>query len=137
MAKRCAVCNKTYPDHLKACPHCKAVEQDSGVGVGQQPPKTAGEEAASDRALAALLGEDEVIEVLREDSSPSGKKPTGVAPDDQAALDAVIEIQPEDSSPSGRRPTDVAPVGAQEGEGTQPATPSAASESILEGPQDI
>jgi hypothetical protein len=137
MAKRCAVCHKTYSDNLSACPHCKAAAQDSGVGVGQQPPRTAGEEAASDQALAALLGEDEVIEVLGEDSSPSGKRPAEATAEEPAALEEVIEIQPEDSSPSGRRPTDVAPPGAPAGDVAHTAALAPASESVVEGSREL
>jgi tetratricopeptide (TPR) repeat protein len=156
MAKQCAVCNQSYPEHLPACPYCKAAnpafskehapEQslpfllpgDSRIDLGTQPPPKSGDSAASDQALHALLADtpDDVIEVLPEGSSASGKKPAGV--DMHAVVEDVLEVVPE-NAPSAKTPVaravppadDVLEVLPEDGAAPLPA---AEADSAFDGP---
>jgi hypothetical protein len=90
MARQCAVCNQTYPNHLKACPYCQAADphvviDDSAVDVGTPPPRTAGDSAASDKALEALLADASPEAIPEGGSGKHEAKPSGVD------LHAVVE----------------------------------------------
>src|SRR5262245_38041304 len=69
MAKKCSTCNRTYPDHLPACPHCER-----------------------DRARADdVLSED--IEIVPDESGarrpPAKRPPTHPAIPPEEVLDVV------------------------------------------------
>src|SRR6266567_8090311 len=81
MAKSCTVCHQTYPDHLKACPHCeKRRAEDSSVIRLHDPnasdswepdPSSSTHERRGDViTMPGSSPEDSAIEILPDKGSP-------------------------------------------------------------------
>src|SRR6266478_1696821 len=98
MAKTCTVCHQTYPDHLKACPHCeKRRAEDSSVIRLHDP--NASDSWEPDPSSSSHMRREDVI------TMPGG------SPDDSA-----IEVLPDKGSPPGqpiKKKTQLAPKGRE------------------------
>jgi len=116
MAKTCTVCHQTYPDHLKACPHCeKRRAEDSSVIRLHDPNATDSWEGDPSSSTNERRGdvitmpggspEDSAIEILPDKGSPPGqpiKKKTQLAP---KGRETKLHGLPSDEADLGGQPS--------------------------------
>ena len=93
MAKTCTVCRQTYPDHLKACPHCekRRAQDSSAIRLHDPNASNSWEDDASSSShmrrddaitMPSDSPEDSAIEVMPDKGTPGQpiKKKTQLAP---------------------------------------------------------
>lgn len=134
MAKTCNVCRRTYPDNLKACPHCAKIRAEDSSVIRLHDPNEASD-WEGDPSSSSHEGHGDVITI-----DPQVEMPAG-SPEDSS-----IEVPPDKGGAPGqpvKKKTQLAPKGretklhglpADEADlGRQPSQPSgrAAPETMI------
>jgi hypothetical protein len=102
MAKTCDVCNKTYPDELKACPHCAAESIDFAPAEGEESDEPSAIVRLSDPEAPMKTSDSdiELAESLAALEEPPKEPASGTSSVNWASLVEDVAKKPADEAPA-------------------------------------